>query len=358
MHRCARTSAGPAGRTSRRPRTNGPAGRAGDGLYPRPDCAPVPTTCVLRTAHHQPSTPAALRRRARPDAATRPRASARWGPSLGACRRWTIPRPARPRSGPLGRGLLHHHARRYRRARPADRRHRTVRIPRAPPAPASSVARPRRRRPAPYPYPQTGRTADPRAAQPARPPSPASAVPRGPPAAGTCGRAGRSSTVPPPAAGAPDAPVGRPRGGRRQAWGSSGTGGTDMVVTCDEARNCCCGPRRPSVVRRRPTLPPSPPGSTIGAERLSFRVRNGTGRFPLAMTAVTLWRYGRAALPAPGAVKPRRRCWGGPYLGNRTVDAKRCKSSPRPISTGQLHPLRGFHFRPINPMVSSGALPG
>ncbi len=44
------------------------------------------------------------------------------------------------------------------------------------------------------------------------------------------------------------------------------------------------------VVRRRPTLPPRLQGSTIGAERLSFRVRNGTGRFPLAMTAVTLWR--------------------------------------------------------------------
>ena len=46
--------------------------------------------------------------------------------------------------------------------------------------------------------------------------------------------------------------------------------------------------------------------STIGAERLSFRVRNGTGRFPLAMTAVTLWRC------QPGS---------RPYLGNRTVDA-------------------------------------
>ena len=44
-------------------------------------------------------------------------------------------------------------------------------------------------------------------------------------------------------------------------------------------------------VRRRPTLPHSLPCSTIGAEGLSFRVRNGTGRFPLAMTAVTLWRY-------------------------------------------------------------------
>ena len=44
-------------------------------------------------------------------------------------------------------------------------------------------------------------------------------------------------------------------------------------------------------VRRRPTLPPRLQGSTIGAEGLSFRVRNGTGRFPFAMAAGTLLRY-------------------------------------------------------------------
>ena len=31
--------------------------------------------------------------------------------------------------------------------------------------------------------------------------------------------------------------------------------------------------------------------------------------------------------------------------------------SPRPVSTGQLRPLRGLHFRPINPVVWLGALP-
>ena len=35
------------------------------------------------------------------------------------------------------------------------------------------------------------------------------------------------------------------------------------------------------VVRRRPTLPHPGECSTIGAEGLSFRVRNVTGRFPL-----------------------------------------------------------------------------
>ena len=50
--------------------------------------------------------------------------------------------------------------------------------------------------------------------------------------------------------------------------------------------------RRPSTkdVRRRPTLPRGPPRSTIGAEGLNFRVRNGTGCFPFAITTETLWR--------------------------------------------------------------------
>ena len=33
-------------------------------------------------------------------------------------------------------------------------------------------------------------------------------------------------------------------------------------------------------------------GSIIGAGRLSFRVRDGSGRFPVAVAAVTLFFYG------------------------------------------------------------------
>lgn len=46
-------------------------------------------------------------------------------------------------------------------------------------------------------------------------------------------------------------------------------------------------------VRQRPSLPRSPPRSTIGAERLNFRVRNGTGCFPHAMVTETLLKYHR-----------------------------------------------------------------
>ena len=59
---------------------------------------------------------------------------------------------------------------------------------------------------------------------------------------------------------------------------------------------CVSGPGLLMVVRRCPTLPHPPGCSTIGAVGLSFRVRNGTGRFPHAMTAVTL-----LPVPARGA---------------------------------------------------------
>ena len=47
-------------------------------------------------------------------------------------------------------------------------------------------------------------------------------------------------------------------------------------------------------------------GSIIGAGRLSFRVRDGTGRFPAAMAAVTLCKF-VCALPA---VLPPFCVWG------------------------------------------------
>ena len=49
-------------------------------------------------------------------------------------------------------------------------------------------------------------------------------------------------------------------------------------------------------------------GSIIGADRLSFRVRDGTGRFPVAMAAVTLF----FVFPLCGVgVASRSTCRGG-----------------------------------------------
>ena len=72
------------------------------------------------------------------------------------------------------------------------------------------------------------------------------------------------------------------------------------------------------------------------------------------MAAVTLWNYQH--IPVTPWLKEGD---GWLLFQNRTVDASK-KSlwlSPRPISTSQLHTLRCFHFWPINPVVSPGALP-
>src|SRR6476619_728668 len=111
-------------------------------------------------------------------------------------------------------------------------------------------------------------------------------------------------------------------------------------------------PERPSsikCVRRRPTLPRSGPRSTIGAERLSFRVRDGTGRFPLAMVAETLWRYLSLALAGADRTSGTAQ-WTRARMRHEAA-FERYVASPRPISTGQLHALPHFHFRPINPVV-------
>ena len=116
---------------------------------------------------------------------------------------------------------------------------------------------------------------------------------------------------------------------------------------CESPQHGVLGALDLMFVRLRPTLPHRSQCSTIGAEGLSFRVRNGTGRFPFAMTAETLWSYKQWVCSRP-------------YLGNCTVDAS-CiffyatkvgvVSSHRLISTSQLHALLHFHIWPINPVV-------
>ena len=115
-------------------------------------------------------------------------------------------------------------------------------------------------------------------------------------------------------------------------------------------------------------------GSIIGAGRLSFRVRDGTGRFPHAITtanlppphtAVRVETCSRTYHPPPPTPRTGTRwLWDGvvpkPYSGRET----RCYSHPkrgcktccvcedhRLISTGQLHTLQCFHIQPINPVV-------
>ena len=101
--------------------------------------------------------------------------------------------------------------------------------------------------------------------------------------------------------------------------------------------------------RRRPTLPPSRPGSTIGAGGLHFRVRDGTGCFPSAMATET-------AVSRKTTFRERLRGCELRVTSERDSEREQ-ESSPRPISTGQLHTLPCFHFRPINLVVCEGPYP-
>ena len=127
------------------------------------------------------------------------------------------------------------------------------------------------------------------------------------------------------------------------------------------------------VERRRATLPHPLGCSTIAVQGLSFRVRNGTGRLTLAMAAanlVDLPREGprgdrtvtvrepdngreKSLVTHSGRSLPRgtiRRTQYGPPPGTRMMEYD-CLS---PVSTGQLHPLRGFHVRPIDHVFYMG----
>jgi hypothetical protein len=53
-------------------------------------------------------------------------------------------------------------------------------------------------------------------------------------------------------------------------------------------------------IRRRPTLPRSPPRSTIGAEELNFRVRNGNGCDLFAIATENLISTPSLTLPLEG----------------------------------------------------------
>ena len=106
-------------------------------------------------------------------------------------------------------------------------------------------------------------------------------------------------------------------------------------------------------MRRCPALPRGLPRSTIGAEGLNFRVRDGTGCFPLAMAAATLWN----CQPWLPAVFREPHSGREPPVTRGACRAIKCVSSPRPVSTGQLNASRRLHFRPINPVVWLGALP-
>jgi hypothetical protein len=103
------------------------------------------------------------------------------------------------------------------------------------------------------------------------------------------------------------------------------------------------------LVRRCPTLPLPVGGSTIGAGRLNFRVRDGSGCFPSAVAAGTLIELFHVGSPAAPL------CGGGWCVVSVLYSGCACLLvvvlSDRPVSTSQLNTLLCLHFWPINPVV-------
>ena len=90
------------------------------------------------------------------------------------------------------------------------------------------------------------------------------------------------------------------------------------------------------ISRQRPTLPRSFPRSTIGAEGLNFRVRDGNGCDPFAMATEKLDNYKNKY-----GLEKEEFNYG---------------QAARPISNGKLKTLLPLHIRPINLVVSEGPL--
>ena len=102
---------------------------------------------------------------------------------------------------------------------------------------------------------------------------------------------------------------------------------------------------------RRPTLPHPPRCSTIGAGRLSFRVRKGTGRDPTALTTNT---HHRTTHTQPRGVlhktpNSRRKQPTKPLFA--PCHRNHC-CLIRSISTGHLNTSQCLQIRPINPIIS------
>ena len=125
------------------------------------------------------------------------------------------------------------------------------------------------------------------------------------------------------------------------------------------------------VMRRRATLPHPVECSTIAVPGLSFRVRNGTGRLTWAMTAANLLLYSQTPRSA-GLVAAREPDRGRDALIRLVfipcslpygMVCRRMMRSPNrsgnecclsSVSTGRLHPSRGFHVRPIDHVFCMG----
>ena len=99
-------------------------------------------------------------------------------------------------------------------------------------------------------------------------------------------------------------------------------------------------------------------GSIIGAGWLSFRVRDGSGRFPAAMAAVTLYKFFCVVAPCvPAVVVAGVLVVGWVFSRCVGVVASLCVVSFRPVSASSLNVLLRLQVWSIDPVVCGGPYP-
>ena len=96
-------------------------------------------------------------------------------------------------------------------------------------------------------------------------------------------------------------------------------------------------------------------GSIIGAGRLSFRVRDGSGRFPAAMAAVTLFTF--IVVPVGGSFVAPVFWWWGWCVFVVWLRGFVGVVSFRPVSASSLSALLRVQVWSIDPVVCGGPYP-
>ena len=95
--------------------------------------------------------------------------------------------------------------------------------------------------------------------------------------------------------------------------------------------------------------------SIVGRSELNFRVRDGNG-WTLALISTNLSAQQCSVMPTHvqfACTLKTEQCIVMDWRRLK-IACTNCRSSPRAISTGQLHTLLHFHLRPINQIVSLG----
>ena len=130
---------------------------------------------------------------------------------------------------------------------------------------------------------------------------------------------------------------------------SSSSASPFLIASCGikKARSFSKAPGFYDEFRRRPTLPHRTPCSTIGAEELNFRVRDGNGCFLFAIATENCKAMVTQSYNLYATIEPQT------FQRSCTLF---CGQAARPISTSKLNALPHLYPWPINLVFFKGPL--